>query len=202
MNPLIWMVALLAGGAAVMLALAARARAGQSHRALPLVVRRPLSAPELALVHRVRQALPDHIVLAQVPLVRLVEVRGGERNARALVTRLEPLEADLVVCDAQGTPLAALELATPKARDSARRGPDSLKERALRSVGITVVHCNTADLPEPDALRDAVLAAARVAVAPAPKGKAATRRARIEPVLGDAPADAADPAPTERRRGF
>jgi hypothetical protein len=43
----------------------------------PLFVKKPLSAPEQVLYHRLVKALPEHIVLAQVQVSRVLGVYVG-----------------------------------------------------------------------------------------------------------------------------
>jgi len=63
----------------------------------PFYAKRPLFQVEQALYFRLVEALPDHIILAQVQLSRLLGVRKGN-DYKAWFNRINRISADFVVC--------------------------------------------------------------------------------------------------------
>lgn len=84
----------------------------------PFYPRRPLSSVEQILYFRLAKALPEHIVLAQVQLSRILGVKKGH-NYRAWSNRINRMSADFVVCTRDSSILAVIELddATHAARN-------------------------------------------------------------------------------------
>jgi hypothetical protein len=105
------------------------------------------------LVH----ALPDHMVLAQVPIARFVRV--PTRNSyHEWMRRVGQLCADLVVCDAGSQVIAVVELRRPPGKDADRtRKRHDRMDRVLRKAGVRVLVWNEEALPHPDAVREQVL---------------------------------------------
>ena len=63
----------------------------------PFYAKKVLSPPEQVLYFRLVQALPNHVVLAQVQLSRLLGVKKGH-NYQAWFNRINRMSADFVVC--------------------------------------------------------------------------------------------------------
>lgn len=63
----------------------------------PFYAKKPLSQSEQVLYFRLIQALPEHIILAQVQLSRLLGVKKGN-NYQAWSNRINRMSADFVVC--------------------------------------------------------------------------------------------------------
>jgi len=64
----------------------------------PFFPKRPLTRPEQVLYFRLKKALPEHIILAQVQLSRILGVRKGH-NYWAWNNRINRMSADFVVCN-------------------------------------------------------------------------------------------------------
>jgi len=67
---------------------------GVGDEAWPFYAKKPLSQPEQILYFRLIQALPEHIILAQVQLSRLLGVKKGN-NYQAWSNRVNRMSADL-----------------------------------------------------------------------------------------------------------
>jgi hypothetical protein len=63
----------------------------------PFYVRRLMSQPEQVLYHRLVRALPEHIVMAQVQVSRVLGVKKGF-NFYEWNNRIDRLSYDFVVC--------------------------------------------------------------------------------------------------------
>jgi len=119
----------------------------------PFYPKRPLSQPEQVLYHRLVAALPEHIVLAQVQLSRVMGVKKGF-YARGWLNRINRMSFDFVVCLKDSTVMAAIEL-DDRSHESDRVEADVKKSRAASSAGIRLVRWNVKGLPDSDDIRHA-----------------------------------------------
>lgn len=118
---------------------------------------RILTHPERRAHTLLANALPDYIVLAQVPLSRFIRV--PTRNSYTeWMRRVGQLCADLVVCDKGSQVIAVVEVRRPTAREGDRsRKRHERMDRVLRKAGIRVLEWNEEALPHPDTVREQVL---------------------------------------------
>ncbi len=121
----------------------------------PFYAKRPLSQPEQVLYHRLVGALPEHIVLAQVQLSRVMGVKKGS-NVRGWLNRINRMSFDFVVCLKDSTVVAAIELDDRSHQASARVEADIKKARAASAAGIRLVRWNVKGLPDDKDIREAV----------------------------------------------
>ncbi len=118
----------------------------------PFFQRKPLASPEQVLYQRLVQALPGHMVLSRVPLCAVLGVRRGF-DAATWSQRLRGLQYDFVLCSADATVLAAIEL-TGKARaKSDVPESDRIKQRASAAAGIRLLHWQAGALPDHAAIQ-------------------------------------------------
>jgi very-short-patch-repair endonuclease len=112
----------------------------------PFYPRKPLSAVEQILYFRLIKVLPDHIVLAQVQLSRLLGVKKGN-NYLAWINRINRMSADFVVCTKDSTVLAVIELddSTHNAKNS--QEADAKKDKALGDAGVKIHRWNVKAIP-------------------------------------------------------
>jgi hypothetical protein len=127
----------------------------------PFYAKRPLSKPEQILYFRLLKALPDHIVLAQVPLSRLLGVESG-RDSWAWRNRISRKSADFVVCRGDASVLAVIELDDASHEHTERRAADATKDKALAAAGVRVIRWPAKALPGELAIQAAVSADERV----------------------------------------
>jgi len=119
---------------------------------------RVMTSQERALHSTLTRALPDHLILPQVPLARFIKV--PKRNSYAeWLRRLGYQSVDFVVCDMSSHVIAAIELHAPGAEmnDRARKRLKRI-QRTLKAADITLHVWNEASLPTPDAARAAIIA--------------------------------------------
>jgi hypothetical protein len=144
---LLALVLLLLVLAAVALAiLKKRGLFGTSENLWPFYVKRPLSSPEQVLYHRLVKALPDHIVLAQVQVSRVLGVKKGF-NFHEWNNRINRLSYDFVVCSKDSTVLAAIELDDKSHEATSRAETDRKKERATSAAGVQLLRWHVKSLP-------------------------------------------------------
>ena len=127
----------------------------------PFYAKKPLSQPEQVLYHRLVAALPDHIVLAQVQLSRVLGVKKGF-NVREWNNRINRMSYDFLVCSKDSTVLAAIELDDKSHEAPARVAADAKKSRASAAAGVRLIRWNVKALPDDVAIRAAVAPAAPV----------------------------------------
>ena len=109
-----------------------------------------LSRAEQILYGRLVRAFPGHIVLSKVALSRLSSAAPADAVA------------DFVVCRADFTAVAVLELDISSARrNDARRGDARRGDAQLRAAGFRVIRLPADDIPGERALR-ALVAVGRV----------------------------------------
>jgi len=138
---------------------AVRKRAAEAEAAddspWPFYAKRPLSPPEQVLYHRLVAALPEHIVLAQVQLSRVMGVKRV-LGARGWMNRINRMSFDFVVCSKDSTVVAAIELDDRSHPSAERIEADIKKSRAASSAGIRLVRWNVKGLPDDDDIRHAL----------------------------------------------
>ncbi len=122
----------------------------------PFYVKRPLSQPEQVLYHRLIRALPEHIVLAQVQVSRVLGVKKGS-NFHEWNNRISRLSYDFVVCSKDSTVIAAIEL-DDKSHDSASHmRTDDRKNKASADAGLRLIRWHVRSLPSEEAIKDELL---------------------------------------------
>lgn len=157
---------------------------------------RILTSQERLAYQVLTRALPDHMILAQVPLARFLKV-PTRHSYNEWLARVGQLCADLVICDPSSTVVAVVDVRQPphQASDRNRKRHERMR-RVLKAARIPLHVWIENALPTPDAARDAILpqadeglhsqpplAPAVVAVAPA--GLAAAKARLALPTLDD-----------------
>ncbi|HUW28442.1 MAG TPA: DUF2726 domain-containing protein [Sulfuriferula sp.] len=113
----------------------------------PFYQRKPLSAPEQILYFRLVKALPDHIVLGQVQLSRLLGVKKGN-NAQAWLNRINRMSADFVVCNKDSSIVAVIELDDATHNGEKRQQADAKKDKALAAASIPIHRWQAKAIPD------------------------------------------------------
>lgn len=104
-----------------------------------------------------RRAVPDHLILAQVPLSHFIKVPTRHSYVEWL-RRVGHVCVDLMVCDSASNVLAIIEVRQADKPESERaRKRHQRVERVLRASGIPLHVWNEAFLPDPLAVRKALL---------------------------------------------
>ena len=125
----------------------------------PFYVKKPLTQPEQVLYHRLVKALPEHIVLAQVQVSRVLGVKKGS-NFNEWNNRINRLSYDFVICSKDSTVLAAIEL-DDKTHESTRRTlTDEKKNKATADAGLRLIRWNVKALPDESAIQTQLRSAA------------------------------------------
>lgn len=127
---------------------------------------RVLTSNEREAWQVLRKALPDFMILGQVPLARFIKVPTRNPYSEWL-RRAGSLCADLVVCDAQSQVVAVVEVRAPASNDNERfRRRHARMERVLGAARIPVHTWLEGALPGPAVAREAILGAASASNGP------------------------------------
>jgi very-short-patch-repair endonuclease len=147
-STLIILAVVFAAGLGLLLAmLKKRSRSEAADEPWPFYAKKPLTQPEQILYHRLVKALPEHIVLAQVQVSRVLGVKKGFKF-HEWNNRINRLTHDFVVCSKDSTVVAAIEL-DDKSHDAEDRGEtDKRKDKATAAAGIRIVRWNVKAIPD------------------------------------------------------
>lgn len=126
----------------------------------PFYAKKPLSTPEQVLYFRLVNALPRHVVLAQVQLSRVLGVKKGHA-AQAWNNRINRMSVDFVICSKDATVVAVIELDDASHDRADRKLADAKKDRALSAAGIVIHRYQVKSLPDDRAIRSLINAATR-----------------------------------------
>ena len=125
----------------------AKYQGGVPDEVWPFYAKKLLSPPEQVLYFRLVQALPEHIVLAQVQLSRILGVKKGN-NYQAWFNRINRMSADFVVCSKDSSIVAVIELDDATHQKEDRQAADAKKDKALTSAGIRIVRWQAKAIPD------------------------------------------------------
>ncbi len=147
MSSIILLLVIVVAVVVVLAILKAKKQGGAGDEVWPFYAKKPLSQPEQILYFRLVQALPEHIILAQVQLSRLLGVKKGN-NYQAWSNRINRMSADFVVCNKDSSIVAVIELDDATHQREDRQAADAKKDKALGSAGIQVVRWQAKAIPD------------------------------------------------------
>jgi len=145
-----WIIALVAvavlAPAAVWFAL--RPRKTAKPKPLPtewsLTARPVFSTDERRVYRQLREALPHHIVLSKLPLVRFCQPNDPQR-VRYWYEMLGSIHVTFAVCSANGRVLAAIDLAAERGNNQSRSM--QIKQAVLGACRVRYLRCPVDHLP-------------------------------------------------------
>jgi len=147
MNSIFLLLIVVVAVIVILVVLKAKSQGGAGDEGWPFYAKKPLSQPEQVLYFRLIQALPEHIILAQVQLSRLLGVKKGN-NYQAWFNRINRMSADFVVCNKDSSIVAVIELDDATHRREGRQVADAKKDKALASAGIRIVRWQAKSIPD------------------------------------------------------
>lgn len=114
-----------------------------------------MSEPEQVLYYRLKNALPEKTVFAQVGLSRIIEPleKRDVWGFRSIAQK----SIDFVICNPDSSIVVAIELDDSTHALDSRRKADETKDAALRSAGIRIIRWNVKQMPDTERIRAAVL---------------------------------------------
>lgn len=155
MLTLVYAVLLLAILAIAYVLMKKRVPQDQRDEPWPYYAKTTLSPPEQVLYHRLVAASPEHIVLAQVQLSRVLGVKKGF-NLQAWNNRINRMSYDFLVCERDFGVIAAIELDDKSHHNASRIEADAKKERATAAAGIPLIRWQASALPDETLIRQAL----------------------------------------------
>ena len=129
-----------------------KSQIGSSNEIWPFYAKKPLSQPEQVLYFRLTQALPEHIVLAQVQLSRFLGVKKGHSH-QSWLNRINRMSADFVVCNKDSSIVAVIELDDASHQKSDRKTADEKKDKALAAAEIKIIRWQAKVIPDVSAIK-------------------------------------------------
>ncbi|MDQ7840824.1 MAG: DUF2726 domain-containing protein [bacterium] len=152
MTELLVLVVIVVVAVVLLVAAKAKSGAGSEEGPWPFYAKKPLSVPEQILYSRLSKSLPEHIVLAQVGLSRLLGVKKGN-NSQAWQNRINRMSSDFVVCSRDSSIVAVIELDDASHEREDRKVADAKKEKALGAAGIRIIRWQAKSLPDEAAIK-------------------------------------------------
>ena len=105
------------------------------------------------------KALPEHIILAQIQVSRVLGVKKGS-NFNEWNNRINRMIYDFVVCGKDSAVLAAIELDDKSHESNRRSATDEKKNKATADAGLRLIRWNVKTLPDESAIRAQLRSAA------------------------------------------
>ena len=118
----------------------------------PFYLKQAFTRPERVLYHRLVNALPDRIVLAQVHVARMLGIKK-EFYTREWINRLNRMSYDFVILSNDFSILAVIELDDISHENSYRVIASRKKEKATLATGTIFIRCNVSKLPDETAIQ-------------------------------------------------
>jgi very-short-patch-repair endonuclease len=142
---------------AVLAFLKAKSQGGSGGNEIwPFYAKKPLSQPEQVLYFRLIEALPNHIILAQVQLSRFLGVKKGH-NYQSWSNRINRMSADFVVCNKDSSIVAVIELDDSTHQKPDRQTADAKKDKALEAAEVKIIRWQAKAIPDVSTIKAALL---------------------------------------------
>jgi hypothetical protein len=118
-----------------------------------VAARRLLTAREQSLFDVLSSLYPNHKIFVQVALSQLIDVPENHPERTAIRNRFSQLVLDFVLCAADLTVLAVIELDDRSHERTDRKAADARKTKALADAGLRLVRIPAGGLPSKEKLR-------------------------------------------------
>lgn len=129
-------------------------QSGNLDQPWPYYEKKPLTAVEQVLYHRLVEAMPECIVLAQVQMSRVLGVKKGTGQG-SWFNKINQKSLDYVICLKDASIVAAVELDDSTHEREDRKSNDQDKDRALSSAGVKLIRWQAKNLPDIQVIREA-----------------------------------------------
>lgn len=154
-DPVVWGLVLVALAGSALLGWTWRGMRDQARRrSWPsqwnLNARPVFTVHERALYRELKAALPHHVVLAKVGLLRFCH-SADEADAKDWYERLHPLHVAMAICTPNGVVVSVIDVENPSASRSSQRN-QRLKEAVLDACRIRYIRCRSGQWPQPSLL--------------------------------------------------
>jgi len=130
----------------------------QSENKSKFFPKRPLTEPEQIFYWKLRKALPEHVVLAQVSFSRFLYTKGATaKNNFWRFAQGRQKVADFVICDKSFYIVAIVELDD----SSHSTDKDKIRDTILKEAGLHIIRWNVKNMPSDEDIRRGMLATTR-----------------------------------------
>ena len=124
----------------------------------PYGSRKVLADTEQVLFHRLVSALPDYLVLTQVRLSRVLEVKKGKGiRVNEWNNRINGLSLDFVICSKDFSVLTVIELGDKAHIRKKHINDDKRKNKALADAGIRLIRWDVESIPDGIAIKEVLM---------------------------------------------
>jgi len=123
----------------------------------PYFRKAPLSEPEQVFFHRLKDALPEKILLAQVSMSALLGVRKtGNDSYQMQFNEISRKYVDFVVCNQDFSVVAVIELDDSSHQRGDRIKSDVVKDVAFQTINCPLIRFDNRSMPTSVEIRQAV----------------------------------------------
>lgn len=122
----------------------------------PYIQKDLMTKTERLFFAKLKHALPEHTIFAQVQLSRLIDVKKGH-DFQQWFNRINRMSADYVVVDRDLKTVAVIELDDSTHNQKKRIEADKKKDKALTSAGINMIRWKVTQIPSDAVIRQEVL---------------------------------------------
>jgi Protein of unknown function (DUF2726) len=119
----------------------------------PVAAKKLLTERERSLYQSLLSLYPDHKLFVQVALSQLIDVDRRHPERESIRARYKQLVADFVLCRADLSIVAVIELDDRSHERADRQAADARKNKVLADAGIRLVRIPAGPLPPEDSLR-------------------------------------------------
>jgi hypothetical protein len=126
----------------------------------PYISKPPLTHTEKIFYHRLKEALPEFIVLAQVQLSSFLRVDETQTNYQNYLKWFGPISqqsVDFLICDNDFLIIAAIELDDKSHVGVKSIARDNKKSNNLDAANVPLIRWHAEAMPEPEVIKQAVL---------------------------------------------
>ena len=110
---------------------------------------------EQVFLHRLARALPENIILAQVPLSHFLGVKEGFSNWE-WNQRIKQMSVNFLICRKDSSIIAAIELDDSSNSQNQKRERDKKKDQVIRAAGIVLIKCDLRHIPTEQGIRELI----------------------------------------------
>lgn len=126
----------------------------------PYSAKPPLTEIEKRLYARLCEALPNHIILAQVSLYSILKVDSKDEYMKYF-NKIRSKSLDFLVCEKDFSIVTAIELDDSSHERDERKKADYEKDTALRSAGVRLIRWPVKEFPTVTTIKSEVLGQGR-----------------------------------------
>jgi very-short-patch-repair endonuclease len=124
----------------------------------PFEKKRVLTESEQTVYWRLLKVAPEFVVLAQVALSSLVDVKSGTPKRQAHWNKVSQKSVDFALCRKDGSVLAVIEVDDKTHLAAKRAETDRVKNKILEAAGIPILRWKASPLPSEESMRTDITA--------------------------------------------